>query len=45
MLVAMGRFQVEPKTGSWFSGSVLWDRFGDASFIRQFRNEKETGPS
>ena len=45
MLVAMGRFQVEPKTGSGFSGIVLWDRFGDASFICQFRNEKETGPS
>ena len=45
MLLAMGHFQVEPETGSEVSRVALWDRFGEACFIRQFRNEKKTGPS
>ena len=45
VLLAMGHFQVEPETGSEVSRVALWDRFGEASFIRQFRNEKKTGPS
>ena len=44
MLLAMGHFQVEPETGWEVSRVALWDRFGEASFIRQFRNEKKTGP-
>ena len=45
VLVAMVHFQVERETGSGFSRIALWDRFGNVSFIRQSRNEKETGPN